>query len=224
MTLKFNFSELSLRCFCTWLQSICGELSWLDIMWKDTHLSQCLRSDSWQVRSQLKPWRRWSCLLNSVTGMCRGSKTFLLHFPELGEFYSDMKKCGTGPNTWWSGWLSARDPVWRWRNFQKDNLHSCSGFHYSVQTKSFLSDSLLKSSLRTVTLWETRLYGLMKHDGDGIRLCECVCVGGRGLMVYIQPVRAREDQIPKSRCTKLISSAPYTLKVVITDNTVLHQE
>ncbi len=60
----WNLAPISLdHCWDVWLESICGELNWLDMIWKDTHVSikgltadnNSYQSENQAMRSKERP-------------------------------------------------------------------------------------------------------------------------------------------------------------------------
>ncbi len=102
------------------LESTCGKVNWLDMIWKGTHLSIKERCDNayqsetmhinmtMHIRAKTTPWRQRNCLQSSETGLYRGTylgkatKTILLNwrfprFSSVKTHENTLRICKTEP-------------------------------------------------------------------------------------------------------------------------------
>lgn len=64
-----------------------------------------------------------------AAGLCRGSDR-----DQHTDLHRSDRDAGQTEWTWWSLWLSSKDPVWRWRNLQKDGRPSNSPLIWNVMS------------------------------------------------------------------------------------------
>ena len=75
----------------TWLESPCGQFSWLDMIWKGTHIY--MRSHSWQCVTEPSHQGQRNCPKSSETGLGRGT--------DLGKGTNTFMQHWRSPTTQW---------------------------------------------------------------------------------------------------------------------------